>query len=83
MPKCVKIIFLQACYVSAMWKKSVEVKPMLPSISCCGWRNDGSVVWTEEIYPEEIKDILLDDKYDDNDDKDDNEDEGESDDEQT
>ena len=38
LPPCqsvLKLLVLRACYVSAMWKKSVEAKPILPSISSC------------------------------------------------
>ena len=59
-----RIHVLRACYVAAMWKQATEAKPSFPEINFFGWKLDGRIQWAVEIYPEEVKDILFDDQYD-------------------
>ena len=39
----------------------------LPPITAHGWNKDGTLTWTYKIFPEEVEEILFNDKSDTND----------------
>ena len=67
LPPCqhvLKLHVLRSCYVAAIWKRPIEAKRNLPDITSYGWKSNGSIQWTDDIYPDEVKDVLFHDNYD-------------------
>ena len=53
----------RANYVAKIRKLSIENEVNCPDITRHGWNEDGSIRWVESVFPEDIKEILLNDNY--------------------
>ena len=70
LPPCHSVLRLhakRANFVACIWKRSNEVQVEMPDIFVNGWTLDGDIVWVDEIFPEDIAEILLDPRYDEDD----------------
>ena len=70
LPPCKWVLFLhvkRANYIASIWKKANVAKSVLPPITDHGWNEDGSLTWTSEIFPKEVKEILFNNEFDTND----------------
>ena len=54
----------RANYIASIWKKANVVKPVLPPFTNHNWNEKGSLTFTSDIFPEEVKEILFDDEFD-------------------
>ena len=70
LPPCRSVLYLhslKANYVAKMWKSSLSNRFDEPTIQDYGWEQNGEITWVQEMFPEDIKDILLDSNYDEED----------------
>ena len=51
--------------IATMWKLSTTPEINLSEITDVGWYSDMSIQWTENEFPEDLRDILLDFEEDD------------------
>ena len=68
LPPCksvLKLHTLRANYVAKVWKCSLENMVDYPDITLHGWNEDGSVKWVDEVFPNDVEEILLHEEYDD------------------
>ena len=56
----------RSLYIARFWKKSLTPLIHLPDIEEYGWFADGRITWVIESYPKEVKEIM-DDLYFEND----------------
>ena len=67
LPPCesvLKLHIMRANYVACLWKKSKIAMIDLPNVIYHGWQPDGQIQWIQDdnIYPQDVEDILFDDK---------------------
>ena len=51
-------------YLAAIWKRANMSQPFYPDAVHYGWNTDKSILWVNDIFPDEIETILLDSRYD-------------------
>lgn len=67
LPPCESVLRLhceRANYLAAIWRRANISQPLFPDAVHYGWNTDKSILWVNEIFPEEIETILLDARYD-------------------
>jgi len=70
LPPCRSVLYinsLRANYVAKIWKSSLTNQFIVPTIQDYGWEQNGEITWVQEMFPKDIKDILLDSCYDEED----------------
>ena len=68
LPPCKRTLafhLTRANYVAKLWKSSGTAMVDLPSPCGNGWCDDGKIQWTDQIYPEDIMSLLMNDSDDD------------------
>jgi hypothetical protein len=66
-PPCesvLKLHSLRANFIAAIWKRSTLNNPEPPDIIYHGWDQNKCIVWVDDVFPRDIHDILMDDRYD-------------------
>ena len=53
----------RANYVSKIWKSALNSIVSAPEIHENGWTVTGDIEWVEQIFPDVVEDILMDDEY--------------------
>ena len=51
-------------YVAAVWKRTENPHLTLLDITEHGWNFDGSMQWIDQMFPENVADLLMDDTED-------------------
>ena len=67
LPPCRPVLKLHAARanaIDAMWKSSTIPEINLSGIINVGWYSDMSIQWTENEFPEDLRDMLLDSDHD-------------------
>ena len=67
LPPCESVLRLhceRANYLAAIWRRANISQPLFPDAVHYGWNTDKSILWVNDIFPEEIETILLDARYD-------------------
>ena len=67
LPPCESVLRLhceRANYLAAIWRRANISQPLFPDAVHYGWNTDKSILWVNDIFPEEIESILLDARYD-------------------
>ena len=81
LPPCqqsVQLHFKRSNYVARIWRSCLTAVVDFPNIGEHGWTNSGSIVWAEDILPENIVDILMNEDENDNESEVEDDSEGES-----
>ena len=63
LPPCQSSLLLhmdRANYVAALWKHSMHATIDSPEIWDHGWNVDGSINWVEQVFPEDVIEIIMD-----------------------
>ena len=84
LPPCqqsIRLYFKRSNYVAKIWKTCLIPMQCYPSINEHGWSEDGTIVWTESILPDNIYELLLNENENDSELEDDSEGESEEDEE--
>ena len=66
MPPCRSVLGLhthRANYVAEIWTSAMENEVNCPDITQHGWNEDGSIKWIESLFPGDIEEILLHEKF--------------------
>ena len=66
LPPCESAFMLhckRANYVAKTWKSDLNLIASAPEIYENEWRVTGGIEWVEQIFPEVVDDILMDDEY--------------------
>ena len=66
LPPCESALMLhckRANYVAKTWKSDLNLIVSAPEIYENEWRVTGGIEWVEQIFPEVVDDILMDDEY--------------------
>ena len=67
LPPCRASLFLQSqrCnYVAKIWRSCLQADLVLEDISNHGWTVDGEIVWVQELFPDDIQAILVNENAD-------------------
>ena len=67
LPPCESVLRLhceRANYLAAIWRRASISLPLVPDAVHYGWNSDKSIMWVNDIFPEEVDTILLDTRYD-------------------
>ena len=67
LPPCKTVLRLhcdRAQYLAALWKRATTAEVSYPNPAYYGWNLDKSIMWVDEVFPEEVQLILLDERYD-------------------
>ena len=59
--------FLRASYVTRIIKRSIARNPEIPASQTYEWVAEGRIHGVQEIFPDDINEILLSDEYDEED----------------
>ena len=54
----------RANYVAKIWKSSNLAWHDMPDIKDNGWLENGEIDWVENVFPDDIEDILVDPEFD-------------------
>ena len=54
----------RAHYLASIWRRANRSRPIFPDSVHYGWNSDKSILWVNDIFPDEIESILVDDRYD-------------------
>ena len=63
LPPCRESLNLrsQRCnYIAKVWKSSLQSTIELDVITANGWTKEGDVIWTNEAFPSDVTDVLID-----------------------
>ena len=66
MPPCRSVLRLhthRANYVAKIWKLTMENQVNCPDITQHGWNEDGRIKWIENVFPEDIEEVLLHENF--------------------
>lgn len=68
LPPCKSVLRLHASranFVAAVWKRSNQAQVEIPDVTAHGWLHDYSIMWvSDDVYPQEVEDVLLSPEYD-------------------
>ena len=67
LPPCRSVLYLHAQrvnYVAKIWKSSNLAWHDMPYIKDNGWLENGEIDWVENVFPDDIEDILVDPEFD-------------------
>ena len=67
LPPCESVLRLhceRANYLACIWKHAIRSQPMFPDAVHYGWNSDKSIMWVNDIFPDEVESILVDSRYD-------------------
>ena len=67
LPPCESVLRLhceRANYLACIWKRAIRSQPMFPDAVHYGWNSDKSIMWVNDIFPDEVESILVDSRYD-------------------
>ena len=67
LPRCKQVLFNHvenANYIASIWKKTVAAKPVLLPVIDHSWNEDGSLIRTSELFPEEVQEIVFHEEFD-------------------
>lgn len=59
-PPCFTTLFLhlqRSLYVAFLWQQSLEPMVETLDIKHYGWTEDGDIIWTDDIYPQDLIEI--------------------------
>ena len=63
LPACqqtLRLHFKRSNYVASIWKNCLVPRVDLPAVESHGWTQSGEIIWCENVLPENIEDILID-----------------------
>ena len=67
LPPCRSVLYLhaqRANYVAKIWKSSNLARHDMPGIKYNSWLENGEINWVENVFPDDIEDILVDPEFD-------------------
>ena len=65
-PPCSSVLknhLLRAAFNSNMWKNSSVAVNYQYQMSEYGWNDDGSMFWTDRLFPEDLEEVMEDEEY--------------------
>ena len=65
LPPCRSVLYLhmlQANYVAKIWRSALISMIDYANIVENGWMENGEIVWVDDIFPNDIEEILIDEK---------------------
>ena len=65
LPPCsssLKLHCKRANYIAQMWRTSDQPIQSLPPVTECGWKENFQIHWSDQSYPDDIAEILVNDE---------------------